>query len=46
VVEASYNPSTQEAEAEDCEFKISLGYMVRPCLKKQKNKANKKKRTN
>jgi hypothetical protein len=27
------NPSTQEAEAGDCEFEASLGYIVIPSLK-------------
>jgi hypothetical protein len=30
------NPSTWEAEAEDLEFKASLGYRVKPYLKKPK----------
>jgi hypothetical protein len=30
------NPSTQELGQEDLEFKASLVYTVRPCLKKKK----------
>jgi hypothetical protein len=30
------NPNTWEAEVEVHKFKASLGYMVRPCLKKKK----------
>jgi hypothetical protein len=28
-----YNPSTQEGEAGISEFKTSLGYIAKPCLK-------------
>jgi hypothetical protein len=35
VVVHAYNPSTQETKAEDREFKASLGYTVRPYLKKE-----------
>jgi hypothetical protein len=37
-VNQAYNPSTQDAEEEDCKFKASLGYIARPCVKKQKTK--------
>jgi hypothetical protein len=39
----SYNSSTYETEAEDCEFKVSLGYTARSChkTKPQKNKTSK-----
>jgi hypothetical protein len=30
------NPSSEKLRQEDCEFKTSLGYRARPCLK-QKN---------
>jgi hypothetical protein len=36
------NPSPWEAEWEDLEFKVILGYIARPCLK-NKTKQNKKK---
>jgi hypothetical protein len=36
------NPSTQEAEAGDREFKANLGYIVRPYLKKKKVSKKKK----
>jgi hypothetical protein len=29
------NPSTQEAEAENYEFKASLSYIVKPCINKR-----------
>lgn len=29
----SYNPSTPETKKEECEFRASLGYKVRPILK-------------
>jgi hypothetical protein len=32
----AYNPSTWEAEVGGGEFKASLGYIVRSCLKKKK----------
>ncbi|EGV97235.1 hypothetical protein I79_003795 [Cricetulus griseus] len=32
----SCNHSTQEAKAKDHEFKTSLSYLTRPCLKKSK----------
>jgi hypothetical protein len=46
VVEYGCNLSTQEAEAEagDCEFKGSLAYTVRPCVKMKRQKKKKKKR--
>jgi hypothetical protein len=40
----TWNLSTWEAEQEDHEFKVSLGYTVRPCLKKKKKR--KKNQTN
>jgi hypothetical protein len=30
-----YNPSPQEAEAGETKFEASLGYTVKPCLKKK-----------
>jgi hypothetical protein len=33
VVAQTCNPSTQEAEAGGLRFEVSLGYIVRPCLK-------------
>jgi hypothetical protein len=41
VIMYTCNPSTQEAE--DHEFVISLGYTVRPCLKKTKAKTKQNK---
>jgi hypothetical protein len=38
----TWNLSTWEAEQEDHEFKVSLGYTVRPCLKKKKKKKERK----
>jgi DNA modification methylase len=35
-------PSTLEAE-EDYEFRVSLGYILRPCFKQQQQKEEKKK---
>jgi hypothetical protein len=32
------NPSTWEVRQVDCEFKDSLGYVVRPCLRKKPHK--------
>jgi hypothetical protein len=34
------NPSNQEAEAEGYKFQASLGYIVKPCLKKKDQKKN------
>jgi hypothetical protein len=39
IVEKSYNPSTQEAEAEDREIEASLCYIARPCFKNENRKA-------
>jgi hypothetical protein len=30
------SPSIEEAEAGECEFEVSLGYIVRLCFKKKK----------
>jgi hypothetical protein len=32
------NFNTWETQAEDHKFKVSLGYLVKPCLKKQKER--------
>jgi hypothetical protein len=40
-VEYSYNSSVQEFEIEYHKFKASMGYLVKPCLKKKTNKQNK-----
>jgi hypothetical protein len=37
----TYHPSIKEAEAEDLKFEVSLGYIVRPYLKKDKKKREK-----
>jgi hypothetical protein len=36
MVALACNPTTREADAEGCELEASLGYIVKPCLKKQK----------
>jgi hypothetical protein len=36
VVTHYYYPSSQEAEEDDCEFKISLYYITKLCLKRTK----------
>jgi hypothetical protein len=34
----AYNPSTYQAEAKDCEFEASLGYLARLISKKKERK--------
>jgi hypothetical protein len=37
MVQHTCNSSTWELRQENCEFEASLGYVVRPFLKKEKN---------
>jgi hypothetical protein len=37
-------PALKRLRQEDCEFKVSLGYMIRPCLKNTRNKINNNKK--